>query len=501
MMTMRDTFRRGLALTRTTGVAQTRNPRTAVSGRVLSIAVLAAVTGCADGLTDLNVNPNEPVNVGAEFLLPAAIVSGASRTHGSTLNMDLVGLWVQHYAEHLYTTEDRFEVSDAAISGHWSNFYAGPLRNLYEVVEQGRESERPNVVAVGSVLSSWLMQVITDLWGDAGYSEALHGRDSRPDMTVAYDAQPAIYDGILVDLQAAAAMIEPGGPRIVQGDLIYRGDMDKWRRFANSLRMRAAMRLSHVEPGRAAAEFASAFAAGGFTGNADNAVLNYVDNGVDVHPIFAYERTRNDHSISLTLVDTLKALDDPRLTIYARANASGGYTGTPNGSFDEPPLSEVSRIGTWFARADAPAVIMAWSEVLLLQAEAAERGWISGSAGDLYHQGIAAALNMLGIAQSEIDAYLASPRVQYTGGQQGLNQIALQKWIALYGNGPEAYAEWRRTGVPHLVAGPDALNDGRIPVRLQYPEREHALNRLEVEAAIARQAGASMNTPVWWHAR
>jgi hypothetical protein len=475
---MRDTFRRSLAL-----------------------VLAAAAAGCADGLTDLNVNPNEPVDVGAEFLLPAAIVSGVSRTHGSTLNMDLVGLWVQHYAEHLFTTEDRFEVSDAAISGHWTNFYAGPLRNLYEVMEQGRAADRPNVVAQGSILSSWLMQVVTDLWGDAGYSQALRGRDSNPDMTVPYDAQPAIYNGILTELQAAVTMIELTGPKIGTGDLLYRGDMARWRLFGNSLRMRAAMRLSHVDPTRAAAEFASALGGGVFTSNAHNAVLNFVDNGVDVHPIFAYERTRNDHSISTTMVDTLKALADPRLPIYARANSAGEYIGTPNGSFAERPLSTISRIGTYFARADAPAVIMAYSEVLLLQAEAAHRGWIAGDPAALYRQGITAAMSQIGVSAAAITAYLEQPSVQYAGGTRGLEQIWLQKWISLYGNGPEAYAEWRRTGVPHLVAGPDALNDGRIPVRLQYPEREHALNRLEVESAIARQGGATMNSRVWWHVR
>jgi hypothetical protein len=343
--------------------------------------------------------------------------------------------------------------------------------------------------------------VITDLWGDAGYSEALRGRDSRPDMTVPYDAQPAIYDGILKELQTAASMIEPNGAKIVRGDLLYRGDMAGWRLFANSLRLRAAMRLSEVEPSRAAAEFTSALAGGVFTSNTHNAVLKFVDNGIDVHPIFAYERTRNDHSISTTLVDTLKALSDPRLPFYARANSSGEYIGTPNGSFAERPLSTISRIGTYFARADAPAVIMAYSEVLLLRAEAAQRGWVAGDPGELYRQGITAAMAQLGIPQAAITAYLAEPRVQYLGGQPGLEQIWLQKWISLYGNGPEAYAEWRRTGVPHLVAGPDALNDGLIPVRLQYPEREHALNRLEVEAAIARQGGATMNSRVWWDVR
>lgn len=466
--------------------------------RTGAVLMLATFAGCGN-LTDLNVNPNEPVEVGAEFLLPDAIVSATSRTHGAYLNMDLVGLWVQHYAEHQYTQEDVFELSDGSISGHWSGFYSGTLRNLYEVVEQGRTSERPNVTAVGTILEHWIMQVITDLWGDAGYSEALLGRDSRPDMSVPYDTQADIYTGILTNLAAAAAMIDPAGPKIVTGDLLYKGNMNRWRLFANSLRLRAAMRLSDVNSGAAATEFAGALGGGVFGSNADNAVLRFVDNGVDVHPIFGYERTRNDHSISATLVDTLKALFDPRLPIYARPNQAGDYVGTKNGSMSNPPLATVSRIGTYFARADAPAVIMSYAEVLFLQAEAAHRGWIGGAPGDLYGQAVTAAMSDVGVSQGEIDAYLATASVAYKGGSAGLEQIRLQKWIALYGNGPEAYAEWRRTGVPLLKAGPDALNDGRIPVRLQYPEREHALNRIEVEKAISRQAGASLNTPVWWH--
>lgn len=464
-----------------------------------ALACAVALQGCGDGLTDLNDNPNQPVAVGAEFLLPSAIVTGASRIHGSSLNMDVVGLWVQHYAEHRYTEEDRYELSDGAVSGHWTGFYSGPLRNLYEVVQQGSETGRPNVVAQGTVLNAWLMQVVTDLWGDAGFSEALLGRESRPDMTVPYDTQQQIYDRLRSQLADAAAMIDPSGPKIGSGDLLYHGDMEGWRRFANSLRLRVAMRLSEVNPTLAASEFVSALAGGVFTSEADGAVLRFVDNGVDVHPIYGYERNRDDHSISATLVDTLKALSDPRLPVYARTNDAGQYVGTPNGNTQDAPLSTVSRIGTWFARADAPGVIMGYAEVLFLQAEAAERGWTSGNAAQLYGQAIAAAMEQIGVSQAEADAYLAQPNVQYVGGAQGLRQIALQKWIALFGNGPEAYAEWRRTGVPNLVPGPDALNDGRIPVRLPYPMREQTLNGSEVQAAQARQGGATLNSRVWWH--
>src|SRR5690606_2085188 len=176
----------------------------------------------------------------------------------------------------------------------------------------------------------------------------------------------------------------------------------------------------------------------------------------------------------------------------------GEYAGTPNGTMADRPLAEVSNIGAAFSRADAPAVIMGYAEVLLLQAEAAERGWIAGDAAALYAQAITAAMSRLGVPQQDIDAYLAGPRVIYKGGQEGLEQIALQKWIALFGNGPEAYAEWRRTGIPRLQPGPDAQNGGLIPVRLHYPARELLLNRAEAEAAIARQGGATINSPVWW---
>lgn len=465
---------------------------------VPAAALLAATGGCGDGLTELNENPNQPVSVGAEFLLPSAMVAGAERLHGSSLNMDMVGLWVQHYAEHRYAIEDRYEFQDVTINGHWTNLYESPLRDLYEVKQKGAEMEWPNVEAVGMVLTSWIMQAVTDLWGDTGYSQALLGRDSPPEMTVVYDTQEEIYAALLSELSGAVSMIQPSGPRISDGDLIYAGDMDAWRLFANSLRLRMAIRLSDVDPATAASEAANAVSAGVFTSNADNAVLRFVDNGVDVHPIFGYERNRDDHSISATLVDTLKALADPRLPVYARPNQAGEYLGTLNGDMSDPPLSQVSRIGTWFSSADTPATLISYAEVLLLRAEAAERGWAPGSPAQLYADAIEAAMSDLGISSDEIATYLAQPAVQYKGGADGLDQIWLQKWILLFGNGPEAYAEWRRTGVPLLLPGPDAINDGLIPVRLPYPDREKSLNREAVEAAIARQGGATINTKVWW---
>lgn len=461
---------------------------------VVAGALAASLAACDDGLTDLNENPNQPTRVSAEYLFTNATEAAVTRAMGAGLHMDLTALWVQHYGEMRYTEEDRFELRDPTVNGHWTGFYAGPLQDLNEVVMQGDSLARPNVEAMGMVMRSWTFQLVTDLWGDVGYSEALRGRTPGSPTTVKYDPQQTIYQGLLQELATAQAMFDPGGYRMGTADLIYRGDPEKWKKFANSLRLRAAMRMSQVDANTGRTAFQAAMAAGVFTGNGDNAVLNYVDNGVDVHPIFASQRSAPTHGVSATIVDSLKSLADPRLRIYANPNAGGNYRGEIPASQVDVSLDSISRIGTHFSRAAAPSYLMTYAEVLFLQAEAAQRGWIPGDAAALYRAAITAHMQMLGVPAGDITNYLANPRVAYAG----LPSIGLQKWIALYGNGPEAYAEWRRTGFPVLRAGPDALNDGRIPVRLPYPTIEQSLNGTALQEAITRQGGAGLNVPVWW---
>lgn len=462
---------------------------------VAATAFVAVAAGaCDQGLTDLNRNPNAPDFATPEQLFPNAVEASVSRVFGSGLHMDLTALLVQHYAEHEYQTEDLYQIGDGAVSGHWSSFYIGPLQDFQETIEQGVEAGRPNVAAVGTIMQQWTFHVMTDLWGDIGYSDALRGRDPSAGNTPKLDPQAVVYDGILAALKKAHSDLDPSAFALTRSDLIYKGDISKWQKFANSLRLRVAMRLSEVDPDRARVEFTEALAAGVFTSNADNAKLTYVNDEINVHPIYAYERSRNDHSVSATMIDTLKAFSDPRLPIYAKPNTAGEYRGTPNGVNKVQPIDSVSRIGHHFSKADASAVIMSYAEVLFLQAEAAERGWIAGDPASLYAQAITAAMQDLGIEQAEIDAYLAQPKVAYNG----LESIGLQKWIALYGNGPEAYAEWRRTGYPALTPGPDAENGGLIPVRLPYPISEARRNGANLQEAIDRQGGATLNHPLWW---
>ncbi|HET7549784.1 MAG TPA: SusD/RagB family nutrient-binding outer membrane lipoprotein [Gemmatimonadaceae bacterium] len=472
--------------------------RSIIYGAAAALA-LVALGGCDNGLTGVNDNPNAPTDVDARYLLPNAITGAVGLTLGSNLHMDVTALWAQHYGESQYSTEDSYDISDSKIQGIWNGFYSGPLEDLHQIVQQGEEQQRPNAAAVAKILQAWTMSIVTDLWGDVPYTEALRGMEEGGTTTPAFDSQQSIYNSLLADLAAAPGMMDPSGSVIEDGDLIYGGDLTHWAQFANSLRMRLAMHLSEVDPDKAEQEFAAAYAAGGFTSNADNAQLDYVGDGTWDYPIFAYERDRDDHAVSATMIDTLQSLSDPRLPLYAKENVYGTYAGAPNG-YDNPPYprDSISRIGVPFASATTPAVIMSYAELLFLEAEAAERGWIAADAGELYTAAITANMEWNGIAQGDIDEYLAQPAVAYAGGADGLRQIALQKWIALYGNGPEAYVEWRRTGYPELHAGPDAVNGGVIPVRLPYPSVEQALNGANLSQAVSNQGGASLNDPLWW---
>jgi hypothetical protein len=273
--------------------------------------------------------------------------------------------------------------------------------------------------------------------------------------------------------------------------------------------MRLAMRLSEVSAATAQAEFVAAYNAGGFQSNADNAMLEWPGAPYE-NPFNENYQTRDDHGISATMVDTLTSLTDPRLQLYAEPAAFDGvYRGLAN-NYAVPPLSIVyySRIGN-FWRADGaatPTAIMTYSEVLFLQAEAAQRGWIAGSAAALYEAAIRASMNQYdawapvnGPTDAEIDAYVLQPNVVYNAAT-GLAQIQLQKWIALFMNGHEAWANQRRTDLPALLAGPNLdVSLSRLPVRFTYPGGEQSLNKANLDAAVARQGGGlALDDLVWW---
>jgi Starch-binding associating with outer membrane len=473
--------------------------RKKLANAAVLVGLVWAVTAC-DNLTDINENPNAPTDVGPEFLLPQAIQNAVQPAFGAGQYLSHTGIWPQQIVQLQYPDEELGEVRSSRMEGYWNGYFTGPLKDIQTVIDKGVETGSPNAEAVGRIWKSWIFHIVTDLWGDVPYSEALDVENFTP----VYDTQAAIYAGMLSELTAAATQLDPGGTGFGAGDLIYGNDFAAWGKFANSLRMRLAMRLSEVDPATAQSEFVAAFNAGGFTSNADNAMLQYPGSPYE-NPLYENYLGRDDHGISATMVDTLASLNDPRLALYAEpATEDGVYRGHQNGRVDLPAgqsMAWFSRIGN-FWRADGastPTAIMTYSEVLFLQAEAAARGWIAGDPATLYTAAIQANMDQydaqgVGPSDAEITAYLAQPAVAYTG----MNDIYLQKWIALWMNGPEAWSQVRRTGVPNLLPGAD-FTLSRLPVRFSYPDSEQALNKANMDAAIARQGGGlDLVTLVWW---
>ncbi|MCJ7628759.1 MAG: SusD/RagB family nutrient-binding outer membrane lipoprotein, partial [Longimicrobiales bacterium] len=438
-----------------------------VAAAALLVGLVWAAGACSDGLTDINDNPNAPTGVPVEFLLPTAIQGAVGNAFGSGQTLSHTNIWPQHTVEIQYPDEERGIVRPSTMDTYWSNYYTGSLKDIQTVIDIGVETDHVNAQAVGLIWKSWIFHLVTDYWGDVPYSQALKG-ETEGGATPVYDAQADIYDGMLADLTTAVGLLNPNAQTFGAGDLIYGSDMGAWKKFANSLRMRLAMRLSEADAATAKTQFVAAFNAGGFTSNADNAFLNYPGPPYSF-PLYDNYLGRDDYGVSSTMIDTLKALSDPRLFLYAEPAASDGvYRGHGNGRQSLPAgqsLGDISRIGNfWRANGKTtPATIMTYSEVLFLQAEAAAKGWISGSPGALYMAAIEAHMNQydaygVGPTDAQISAYLAQPKVAYAG----LNSIHLQKWISLYMAGPEAWANVRRTGVPQLAMGPD-LTIVRIP--------------------------------------
>ena len=479
--------------------------------RLIKLASVAAalalsMSACDEGLTDLNENPNAPEEVGPELLFPQGVTSAVGNVRGSNADLHLTSLWAQHFSKIQYVDEDWYQIRPQNNEAYWTNLYSGALQDLTDAMERAEALDRPNQVAPAMIMKAWTFGALTDLYGDIPFSEANRGDEGIT--SPVYDPQEEVYQGIFTMLEEAAGLIPGTGLGYGGADPIYGGNVALWEKFANSIRARHALRLSKVDAATAQAELLDALADGVFENLDEQAVLEWPGDGTNDHPLYNFNvvNNRDDHRISKTMVTQLQNLNDPRLPIYAQRPLDAsvpGYVGVENGlssdSAGQLGLAKTSRIGTRFGYdADAPSILMSYWEVLFIRAEAAARGWTTEDEAALYAAAIRANMQYLGIDNAAITAYLAQSSVAYNPAT-GLNQIALQKWISLYGQGSEAFAEWRRTGVPTLQPGVAAITNPRVVARrLTYPTIEQSLNKANHDAAVSRQGGADLEDRVWW---
>jgi hypothetical protein len=417
--------------------------------------------------------------------------------------METTTLFVQHWAKIQYTDVDKYTVSISNVQNVWTNLYSQGLTDFSTIIKIGEETGNVNYQAVGLILKSWSFQLLTDLYGDIPYSQAVKINET---LTPKYDAQKEVYLGLLNDLKKASDLINTGGSPI-SGDLVYNGNLTKWKKFANSLRLRIALRIADKDPQTAKtviAELATNKSAL-IASNDDIAQLVYLSSP-NQNPVSRDRETRDDYRVSKSVIDKLQELKDPRLAIYANKTVDTtptGYIGVTNGlpadSAAKLGFTKTSKLGDYFTAPSSPAVFLSYSEVLFNLAEAAQRGFITDNAADLYKAAVTASLQQFKVSSGDITSYLAQPAVAYNPANYK-KSIGDQKWLALFSQGLEAYTEWRRLDFPQLKPAYAGVLGGKFPSRLTYPTGEQALNGANYKAAVASQGEDRLTTKLWFDA-
>jgi len=474
---------------------------------ILLAGLLTAATAC-NKFGDINVNPNNALNPNTASLMTGAIRTGVGTTNSqvgpSSFNIT-PALYVQQFSDVTYIEDSRYKTINFSFNG----LYSGPLVNLQAVIDQNTNQDtkglaagygsNANQIAIARILKAYVFQFITDRWGDVPYSQALKGDQN---FSPAFDKQQDIYTDLFKEWKEAAAQFDGG--KAPTGDILLAGNPTRWKKFAASLRMIAALRLSKVDPAKGKTEFAAALADGVLASNADNVRYQFLADANNENPLYTnYVRSnRKDFALSAPYVNYLKSVNDPRLPVYAAKNLKGDIVGAPYAVFPAPgKATDYSLASSAISAQTAPVNIMTYAEILFAQAEAVKLGWITGDAKALYELAIKASLQQwLGTTYTDAayTAYIAQPEVAYSDAK-ALERIGNQRWIALFFQGTEAWNEWRRTGYPVLTPAASTLNGGTgIPRRLAYPTTVVTLNKANYDAVTARQGKDDQYTRVWW---
>ncbi len=466
-----------------------------------SLSVLAAAVvfgGCSKDFGDTNVSPN-----GATTPLTSALLTNVEAGLGGVPQSTNQGFYVQYYSELQYPGNSLYLQTNAS----WDAFYTGPLEDLQNIINIATASPSTvvgdgnpvNQIQIARILKAYEYSILTDRYGDIPYSKALGGA-----LAVPYDKQQAIYTDLFKELASAVSSFQATGAAI-KGDIIYGGDLSKWKKFANSLRMILAMRLSKVDPATGKSQYAAALAdAGGYiSSNADNFTLTYVSTFPNAYSALS---TASFFAISKTIADTLTKYSDPRLTVYGQT-VGGKVKGMPYGlntghaqSFIAANPDYSLALDASFKTATSPVVIISAAYVDLIRTQAAlDPNYASGeNALTLLTKGITDSWAQWGVSGT-VATYLTNLGVTST---VTLYQAQLQTWLALYGSTQNAWNEWRRTNVPALTPAPDAVNLTKtIPRRFAYPTTEPLVNGTAYAAAIAAfpyGGGDTHDNRVWW---
>lgn len=475
---------------------------------MFALSALLLSTSCVDSLTDYNVNPKNPATVpgvalfsNAERALTRAMVS-------TNVNNNPFRLYVQYWAETSYPQESQYDLNTRQINRNfWDALYTGVLSNLNEAKnliptnQFASAAVQKNQQACVEILAVYTWKTLVDTYGNVPYTDALNYLQTQPK----YDDAKTIYASLFTRLDAALANLDPTAEGMGDADLLFPKkasdpvgtDINKWIKFGNSLKLRMALTVADDDAPKAksAAEQAAPKV---FTSVGDRAQLTFVASPPNTNPLWEdlVQSGRFDFVGTSFFINNLKTLSDPRIGQYFKEATAGGYIGGVYGARNT--YARYSAPGTRLEDPSLPGVLLSYSEVEFLLAEAAARGYtVGGTATSHYNAGVTASILEAGGTAAQATTYLAQPSVAYTTATGTYRQkIGVQKWIALYDQPVVAWTEWRRLDSPALVAPPLALT--AIPLRFRYPTTELNLNGANNSTAASAIGGDEVTTKIFW---
>lgn len=519
------------------------------------VAALASVLmGCTGNYLNINTNPYE---VSKDQTLTDGYAIGAAITAlcGTVVSTDvntaqftdcLLGGPMGGY----YSTTGAFEktIDNYNATDDWTRVFMASDRiipTLYSNLNELKNiTEDPVTLAIAQTIKVAAMLRVTDTYGPIPYTQIGQGGK----ITVPYDSQEAVYDAMFAELDEVIATLTENKLSGISpnADPVYDGTAVKWCKFANSLKLRMAMRIVYADPVKAQkyAEEAVSHEIGVFASNADNATLRTVafgDKGNPLYTAIKYNQptgcnTGGDTHAAADIICYMNGYNDPRRPVYFIPSEFEGfeYAGIRI-RIEKPALNSVGRkySGVNISPSD-PLVWMNAAEVAFLKAEAKavfDFNMGAGSAEEFYNEGVRLSFEQHNVAGYEayimddtsrpasyIDpaglnnysSVLSDITIKWDEGapvEKKQERIITQKWIANFNNGNEAWADYRRTNYPALMPASDAGNksDGLVSSefgarRMKYPLAEYTNNGENVNAAVSQHLGGPdrMSTRLWW---
>jgi len=468
--------------------------------KIFIIAFLIGVTISCEDFEGWNVNDKSPSEVPAGYLITSAQRDFALRMTSTSVNYNIFKLFAQQWTETQYTDEVNYDLTGRDIGGNFFTYmYRDVLMDLKEAKKIINADEfldattKANQLAITEIMEVFVWHVVVDTYGDVPYTEALQGVDN---ILPAYDDDAQIYSDLFARLDAALSQIG-GGDSFGSADLIYNGSTNNWKKFGNSLKLKMAVRTADFDSGRSTTAASQAVASGVFNSSSDNAAFPFELTPPNTNPIWTslVQSGRNDFVLANTFVDLITPLNDPRASVFMDDN-KGSYIGASYGT--GVSYTDYTHIGDLWHTEDLEGILMSYSEVQFLLAEAVEKNLISGNAEDFYNSGISASITYWGGSQSDATTYLAQSSVAYsTAGSSWKEVIGNQKYISLYGRGFEAWSSWRMLDFPNTMTRPPVSGEA-VPRRYIYGNDDADVNGDNYTAAASAMGGDLKSSRVFW---